>query len=82
MDEPERRAMRRERRRFIREHHPDRGGDPDDFIVGLNRFSAEYDLRAWPLPRVVVVRHRPWPVRLADAVARQIWPVAKPPRVR
>ncbi len=27
-------------RAFVREHHPDRGGDPDVFVAGLARFGA------------------------------------------
>lgn len=27
-------------RAFVREHHPDRGGDPDAFVAGLTRFRA------------------------------------------
>lgn len=27
-------------RAFVREHHPDRGGDPDVFIAGLARFRV------------------------------------------
>lgn len=28
-----------ERRAFIRDHHPDRGGDPEQFVKGLARFD-------------------------------------------
>jgi hypothetical protein len=31
--------LRAERRAFIREHHPDRGGNPDEFIEGLHRLA-------------------------------------------
>ena len=27
-------------RAFVREHHPDRGGDPEAFAAGLTRFRA------------------------------------------
>ncbi len=27
-------------RRFVREHHPDRGGDPETFVAGLARFGS------------------------------------------
>jgi hypothetical protein len=30
----------RRRREFIRDHHPDRGGDADSFIAGLRGFDA------------------------------------------
>ena len=33
-DDPQ---LRAERRAFIRDHHPQRGGDPDEFIAGLHR---------------------------------------------
>jgi hypothetical protein len=35
MTDPEER--RRAIRRFVREHHPDRGGDPEAFAEGLRR---------------------------------------------
>ena len=35
-DDPQ---LRAERRAFIRDHHPDRGGDPDEFIAGLHRLA-------------------------------------------
>lgn len=34
MNEQERAAFRE----FVRDHHPDRGGDPDMFIAGVARF--------------------------------------------
>ena len=37
MSEDER---RRARRAFVREHHPDRGGDPDAFTEGLARLDS------------------------------------------
>jgi hypothetical protein len=87
MDETPRRRVRQDRRSFIREHHPDRGGDPDVFIAGLRSFHTErsfrtdHDPNAGPLPRVIVVRRRPWPARLA-AAAQRIRHGPKPPRVR
>ncbi|HUK69571.1 MAG TPA: hypothetical protein VLW50_12610 [Streptosporangiaceae bacterium] len=78
MDEVERR-----RREFVRAHHPDRGGDPDVFIAGLRRFDEEPDCPgAEPLPRVIVVAHRAWLVRLIAAVARGLRPDERVPRVR
>ncbi|MFR9807251.1 hypothetical protein ACL02T_33875 [Pseudonocardia sp. RS010] len=35
---PEQRAAYRA---FVRDHHPDRGGDPDAFVEGLARLRAE-----------------------------------------
>ena len=60
------------RRAFIREHHPDRGGDPGAFIAGLRALDAERELGSGPLPKVVIVRRRPWPVRKATAVVRRL----------
>lgn len=75
--------VKRRRREFIRVHHPDRGGDADAFIAGLRAFGAKgQPPLAGPLPRVVVVRRRPWPVRLARAVARWLRPGQRVPRVR
>lgn len=34
-----------EYRRFIREHHPDRGGDPAVFMAGLAALRARRDAR-------------------------------------
>ncbi|WP_433280298.1 hypothetical protein ACQPZA_11290 [Pseudonocardia xinjiangensis] len=31
---------RSEFRAFVREHHPDRGGDPEVFVAGLARFGT------------------------------------------
>jgi hypothetical protein len=70
------------RRAFIREHHPDRGGDPGAFIAGLCALDAERELGSGPLPKVVVVRRRPWPVRKATAVARRLRYGPRPSRVR
>lgn len=36
MNEQERSAFRA----FVREHHPDRGGDPQEFVAGLARFGV------------------------------------------
>lgn len=50
---PRRRSdeMRRARRAFVSDHHPDRGGDPADFIAGLAQFD-----RTGAGPEVVFVR--------------------------
>ncbi|WP_199431688.1 hypothetical protein [Qaidamihabitans albus] len=40
--EPDREAERRRRaefRAYVRRHHPDVGGDPDEFAAGLARFD-------------------------------------------
>jgi hypothetical protein len=69
------------RRAFIRDHHPDRGGDPAVFIAGLSRFDGQASCSR-PLPRVVAVRRRRWPVRLFLALARRLSRASRPPRVR
>jgi hypothetical protein len=66
------------RREFIREHHPDRGGDPEAFISGLRSFTSD----PGPLPRVIVVHRRSWLARLTSAVARWARHEKNPPRVR
>ncbi|NUU23762.1 MAG: hypothetical protein HOV68_20005 [Streptomycetaceae bacterium] len=38
--DPERRELLREYREFVRTRHPDRGGDPDEFVAGLVRYRA------------------------------------------
>jgi hypothetical protein len=70
------------RRAFIREHHPDRGGDPAAFIAGLRALDAARDPGREPLPEVVFVRRRPWPVRQASAVMRRLRHGPRPARVR
>lgn len=44
MEPPDGRGMSPEQRAayraFVRDHHPDRGGDPDVFVAGLARFRA------------------------------------------
>ena len=74
MNEQERDAYRA----FVREHHPDRGGDPDVFIAGLARFRAEQqpdpvddaaDDPRFDAP-VEVVAPLPFPVRVGVALIR------------
>jgi hypothetical protein len=60
------------RRAFIREHHPDHGGDAGAFIAGLHALDAEREQGSGPLPEVSVVRRRPWLVRKATAVGRRL----------
>ena len=71
----------RQRRDFIRAHHPDRGGDPDVFVAGLRSFGMDQEGTPQPGPRVVVVRRRPWPTRMVIAVARRLCHGRRPPRV-
>jgi hypothetical protein len=55
------------RREFIRDHHPDRGGDPDDFIAGLARMDTPESASGPPAvppempPPPVVFEDQPWP---------------------
>jgi hypothetical protein len=70
------------RRAFIREHHPDRGGDPGAFIAGLRALDAESEAGSEPPPAVVVVRRRPWAVRKATAAVRRLRYGPRPARVR
>jgi hypothetical protein len=67
-------------RAFVREHHPDRGGDPDVFVAGLARFGTGARPSALPPdpplddPRfdapVEVVAPLPFPVRVGVALIR------------
>jgi hypothetical protein len=62
-------------RAFVREHHPDRGGDPDVFAAGLARFRAAHgepapaDDPRFDAP-VEVVAPLPFPVRVGVALIR------------
>jgi len=71
---------RRARRAFIREHHPDRGGDPQYFIVGLERLSSGPGQE--DRVRVVIRRSPPWPGRIVAAGRRLLRRGTEPPRVR
>ncbi len=64
-----REALRRERRRFIRDHHPDRGGDSEAFIVGLRQHGSTAN--GGQSPRVVFYR-RPRGVRRLVVAARHL----------
>jgi hypothetical protein len=80
MDQKQAREARR--RAFIREHHPDRGGDPRAFIAGLRTLDAERGRGSAPLPAVLVVRRRTWIARAASAAARRLRYGPRPSRVR
>jgi hypothetical protein len=83
-DERERAAYRA----FVREHHPDRGGDPEVFVAGLARFRASGEqVRPGqqhhpPAPAapddarydapVEVVASLPLPVKVAVALIRTV----------
>lgn len=63
-------------RAFVREHHPDRGGDPDAFVEGLARFRAgpphpDPDDARYDAP-VEIVTPLPLPARVAIALIRTL----------
>jgi curved DNA-binding protein CbpA len=72
-------AERAAYRAFVREHHPDRGGDPDLFVAGLARLRAQAEENAarqnenrrYDAP-IEVVRGLPFPVRVAVSVIRTV----------
>jgi len=75
-------------RAFVREHHPDRGGDPAAFAAGLARFGRGAGPGGRPdgvaprdEPPVEVVRVLPLPVRVGVALIRT-WHRRRNPRVR
>jgi len=70
--------MRAQYRAFVRDHHPDRGGDPDFFVAGLARFRAgpagavpPADDPRWDAP-VEVVSPLPLPTRVVVAMIRTL----------
>lgn len=70
---PEERAAYRA---FVREHHPDRGGDPDVFVAGLARFRAgpaagPGDDDRYDAP-IEIVTPLPLPTRVAVALIRTL----------
>ncbi len=73
---------RTERRDFIRAHHPDRGGDPAEFVAGLRQFDCGPTTKteSASLPRVAVYTASAWPIRLVKHFVQKF---NKPhPRVR
>ncbi|MEU3271457.1 hypothetical protein ABZ639_11455 [Saccharomonospora sp. NPDC006951] len=80
------RARRAEFRRYVRENHPDVGGDPDEFIAGIARFreettSAPSERDRFEAP--VVFTSRPSGITgAAVRVARWWRKRRRPPRVR
>lgn len=82
MNETQDHEVTRRRRDFILRHHPDRGGDPDVFLAGLRAFDQERGQADGALPRVVIIRRRPWLMRQATAAARRLRHGRPPPRVR
>jgi hypothetical protein len=73
-------------RAFVREHHPDRGGDPEAFVAGLARFDTAAPVDPDPTDRrfdapVEVVGPLPLPVRVGVALIRT-WRRHRQSRVR
>jgi hypothetical protein len=82
MNETKAREIRHRRRDFIRTHHPDRGGDPDFFTAGLRAFDTGREQNPGQLPKVVIIKHRPWLIRLVTAAAWRVRYGPRPPRAR
>ena len=77
MNEQERAAYRA----FVRENHPDRGGDPEVFAAGLERFRrAQQDDARYDAP-VEVRTPLPFAVRVGVALIRT-WHRRRNHRVR
>jgi hypothetical protein len=73
-------------RAYVRENHPDRGGEPQAFAAGLARFGRGPDPRPEAgEPRydrpVEVVADLPFPVRVGVALIRT-WHRRRNPRVQ
>jgi len=61
-------------RAFVRDHHPDRGGDPEVFVAGMARFREgppPDDWARYDAP-VEVTTPLPLPVRVAVALIRTV----------
>ncbi len=83
MEPPDGRGMSPEERAayraFVRDHHPDRGGDPEVFVAGLARFRAgpatvppdRPDADRYDAP-VEIVGTLPLPTRVAVALIRTL----------
>ncbi|GAB3561886.1 hypothetical protein GCM10027445_01450 [Amycolatopsis endophytica] len=66
-------------RRLVRAHHPDFGGDPDEFVAQLARFRA--DRRAGG-ERIVFVSRRRGLAGVFDALRQRHRRRRRPPRVQ
>ncbi|MGI8695595.1 MAG: hypothetical protein ACR2JQ_02920 [Mycobacteriales bacterium] len=78
--------LRREFRRFVRQHHPDVGGDPHVFTAGVARYRRRLRPGIDPDdPRlrceIVFYRRRSGPASLVDAVVRLRQSRRRPRRV-
>lgn len=82
--DPERAARERAAyRAFVRDHHPDRGGDHDAFVAGLARLQhdpptpgdpdPDADIDSWRYDAPVEIVHPlPLPTRVAVALIRTL----------
>jgi len=75
------RALASARRRFIRDHHPDRGGDPRAFVDGITAFDAARRARERPVT-VTVVRRPRGVRRVVHPLLTRLRRRREPPRVR
>jgi hypothetical protein len=65
--------LRRARRAWIAEHHPDRGGDPDAFRAGLRDAAWLDDPRiGWPVRAPITAYRRSGRVAALRRLARRI----------
>lgn len=74
---------RAEFRTFVRDHHPDRGGDPDAFVAGMARFAESRPTSSASPPQaddldprydrpIEITTPYPLPLRLAIALIRTV----------
>jgi hypothetical protein len=72
---------RAEFRAFVRDHHPDRGGDPAAFVAGMARFAESRPHPGAPRPDdldprydrpIEITTPYPLPLRLAIALIRTV----------
>ena len=74
--------QRTTRRAFIRNHHPDAGGDHETFITGLADLdAAPRSAAASRLVPVIVTPRQTWPTSLTTIVLRRLRRRRQPPRV-
>lgn len=76
--------LRREFRRFVLEHHPDRGGDPEVFRAGVAayRAAAGGDIDPPRYPPVSAYRRRRGPAAVLARLRRVRQSRGRPRRVR
>ena len=67
------RARRAARREFVRTHHPDLGGDHDNFVTGLANLERSPQVAVQQVPPVVADAQQPWPVSLTSVLLRRLY---------